>query len=60
MCLKVTSEARHRTDRSRKPPDGYGEWITSQQSIFDNDPTQIWYVLFYIQGFMHTQERMSQ
>ena len=39
-----SSEAPRRTGRSRKPPDRYGEWITSQQSVVDNDQTQIWYV----------------
>ena len=37
-----SSEAPRRTGRSRKPPDRYGEWITNQQSVVDNDQTQIW------------------
>ena len=32
-----------RSGRERRPPDKYGEWITSQQTVFNPD-TQIWYV----------------
>lgn len=37
-------EQPRRSGRIRKPPDKYGEWISHQQSLVNDDSTQIWYV----------------